>query len=152
MQAPLSFSSFKISSNFLTLSSSKALVGSSSRINSGLSIIAAAIPSFCFIPKEYVLYFFLKHDFKSPTFSITASISSFPINPFISASIFRLSYPDNDGIKPGFSIRTPTLSGNVTSFPICLPLTLASPSVGFIKPQIARSSIVFPLPFLPFIP
>ncbi len=104
--------------------------------------------SFCFIPSEYVPTLFLFSGSR-PTAFIAVLISLSVAIFFIFASIFRLSYPLYSGSIDILSIIIPTLFGNSMSLPIILPSMLTLPSVGKIKPQIARRSIVFPLPFLP---
>ena len=57
---------------------SRALKGSSSKRSFGSSIMAQAIPSLCFIPREYFLYFLLSCGFR-PTVSSALLISTSPL-------------------------------------------------------------------------
>ena len=114
-------------------------------------MIAAAIPSLCFIPREYFLNVRLSSG-SSPTFSSVRRMSSSSILFFIEARSLRFLKPVYPSINEGFSSRTPILSGKDISFPRSSSLIYIFPSVGMISPHTALISIVFPAPFFPLKP
>ena len=151
ISAPRAFSSLRMFISSSTASSSSAFVGSSSTMSSGFSIIAAAMPRRCFMPREYFLNFLLSFG-SSPTLSSASQIALSSAMRLRSAMSFKFSKPVYVFRKLGFSIIKPRESGKSRSFPISLPSMITCPPSIFISPAIARMSIVLPEPFAPYRP
>ena len=84
--------------------SSNALNGSSNRIRSGDSTIAAAIPRRCFMPREYLRKGLLSDGF-SPTRRNVSPICACETSRLISQRRERFFAPVNSSIKIGFSSK-----------------------------------------------
>ena len=74
-----SFKFLKVSRSSLIPIGSSPLIGSSNIIKSGLSKIAKATPSLCFIPKEKFLNFFFPASSKPTNFMASVICSKFTI-------------------------------------------------------------------------
>ena len=131
-----------------TPSPSIALIGSSSRMISGLPRIAAAMPSLCFMPREYFSTFLCPASSR-PTSRISCRISSSGTPPCIFAKSFKFWEASYSGRSDGFSNNNPILLGIDIFLCSCSPLITIRPLVGRISPDIARISMVLPEPFLP---